>query len=401
MTLNPLLAALAPAGGSEFLAHELPLSAQYPEMIGAEFDPDLWLDPSLPATADWRVHDVEDDLDEIDLAESLKGEDDDWLGDEIEEWLGEDDDDDFGEDDDDFGEDDEFGWSWFTRERNARLAEAGASPAPLHWRRRRRLIAIMPYMNFRHLRRISRNPFRGRRVRAAAMREIARRQEGGERLYYDEETVPYWAEDAQYIDPRSPTYRVRQLYYEQVPQVRRVTTRGPVVQVVTPQTASSQRFDFRPGTIVRRRHPAVQTVVAPTPVVRRVGPPRAAVPARAAVPVTRHVGPRGGVHRTWTGPRGGTHHTRVGPAGRVKHTRVGPAGRTKTTIRRLNGSFGADQVEGFTLTPKLGSAMWAHPVKTSLVLGGVYAVGAAIGADRTLGAFAAIGDTLRGLFQGR
>ena len=41
--------------------------------------------------------------------------------------------------------------------------------------------------------------------------------------------------------------------------------------------------------------------------------------------------------------------------------------------------------------------MWAHPFKTFLVLGGVYAVGAYVGKERTMDALGPVGDQMERL----
>jgi hypothetical protein len=434
----------------------LPLSATQPDLIG--LDPQGYIDPELPATAEWGLpDDVEDDLDELDLLEAEMGldDDDDWIGEDDDDLLGEDDDDLLGEDDDldwigeddddllglDDDDEDEFGRrrgrGRFRRPRRRmrraerqmerkgqlrprmqkimekraarleqrlaegqvknpeaaqarlekmqsmlstaeappegsgnygalplfvqRLAEAGMSPTPINRRRREKVIALLPYMRFRQLRKISRNPFRGRKMRAAAMREIARRQAGGARLIFTE--IPF--QDQVVIMPGTPAYRARQIYYEQA-----IPAPVPTRTVIP----GAPGIRFRPGTIVRE-------------------PPASAV-------VKRPVLAPGRVVTRWTGPKGGTHKQVVTPGGRIRQVHIGPRGRK--TVTKIRGEYGAVAVpDGYEIKPKLGSAMWAHPFQTALAIGGAYAVGAAVGSDRTLAVFTGIGDAIRGLFQGR
>jgi hypothetical protein len=379
-----------------------------------------WDDDDLGDDDDDLIGDDDDDLlgdDDDDLLgdddDDLLGDDDDDLGDDDDDDLGDDDDDllgdddDFGDDDDDdFGDDDDLGRT-MPRRRKRQMRRLRALRSGQKSKRLKRAAAFNPFRSAEDMRQKRIQRLQRRRGRWGDDDDLGDDEGWGDDDGDDDFGVLPLAIAALVaaglaagpLNRRRRAKLIASFPYLGAKMVRRIghnPFRGRRVR-----NAARRETARRQAGGARQRYatPGVRRVVLPgtpdwrtrrvyyqQPGVVRQRKPRLA-PRRT---VTTWTGPKGGKHKTWTGRRGRQHHVTVGPRGRRRHTRTGA-------------EFGVIEVspEGYAMVPKLQSAAWAHPVQTGAVLLGAYAVGAAVGSDRTMDFFRSIGDTIAGLFSGR
>jgi len=333
---------------------DIPLSASGfdddEDIFGDEGDFDAWMDSDLPLTAaPVNVHYLAVDGDDDDdlLGADDEGDDDDLLGDD--------------------GDDDSMGFFVLLPLGYAAIAAiAGGALAkgPMTQAKRKRLFQALPYMDRRTLNGILKNPFRSSQVKRGVRREIARRQQGGQRArpvdepQYDTQYEPQY--DTQYSPQYSPQYRQ--------PQHR---------------PHHNRPHHNRPGQVAPRRQPKAQQSHV-THLSRPQAPPK------------RSPGP-------WLNQR--TRQVAQTQPGSWLKERIQQGQRVKVAKKRTR--FGDDgslammtAPDGYDLTPKLSSAAWHHPVQATLVTGAAFAVGAAVGGDRVLDALGVVGSKVRNLFGG-
>ncbi|MAG25786.1 hypothetical protein CMI47_09430 [Candidatus Pacearchaeota archaeon] len=313
--------------------------------------------------------------------------------DEWEEMMGDDEDDDESDfadleaDLDSMGLDDEFGEDQF----GVRLSQ-------------------VPYLETSKLKKLITGRWRRKKIRKAALEELLRRKAAAARgqstqtrqatsyaqpVYYSTPTV--------YAQPQqSGWYRRRRR--------RRGAGRHPTgeIRTVTPQAeVARQQAAARAITEATRRQQrqaARQQRQASRPQIQAENARRQRVAARKRAAAQRNQQRQQAAGWRRVRERKAERaqrqhfertHSRIGPPpGLVSQSNVQRDARLRRGIIR----FGEDGAPaGFELKPKLGSAMWAHPFKTFLVLGGVYAVGAYVGKERTMDALGPVGDQMERL----
>ena len=338
MMYSPFLAALAPQTA-------LPASAQYPDMIG--FEPDALIDRQMPLSA-YSME--EDDFDELDELDDLLGDDeyDDYGEDEYDDYgeldaymMGDEDDDEYGIEDVFGDEDDEDDYGILP----AAALAVTATAAAIRTRKERIKKGMRLRRRGRGLPRKLANALRRDQVYLRQIIPTIRRRKKKARLQVQlsqinqilgrRRQVP-----ATYAPPVSYT-TVQPVYRRRVPRRRVFRTVAPA-----PAPAANVPFWATPGGGGIKR-PAATTVVQPArtvvrrPVIRRPVIRRPVVmrrPAKKPPVVTKP--------RTWRG--GGAYRYGEVPA-------------------------------GYELTPKLTSAMAAHPFQTAAVVSGAFALGTLFG----------------------
>jgi hypothetical protein len=366
----------------------LPLSAQHADMIG--FDAESMVDRGMPLSA----HPLDDDWDDLDELEDLLGEDDEDFGDE-----------DFGDEYDDYGEDyedlaDELGFDEYDD-----YGEEGDDPD---------LMALDDELDDLGVALEAPEAFGGRKgLRKRYLRVVARY-----RKCMTKQGIRHTRGRDRRCDRR---YRIMLKRWQKMnrkghdtsglpspQQVRREFTSAPVASEpggYGPAYYTSPASYTTAAPSYRRRRPRGQRRRRAMRAWRRLPPQRRRrivrrVRRRRAAPRTMYRRPV--VTRTVSAPR--TMYRRPVVTRTVSAPRpvvapapvATPTGAPKPWWMRGD-LFGALAPEGYELKPKLGSAMWAHPFQTALVLGGAFAVGAAVGSERTLGFFQDIGDRVRSI----
>ena len=296
-----------------------------------------------------------DDLDDLLGADVLDETDDDLLGAELDDDLGADvldetDDDLLGAEE----EEDQMGILPYI----AVAVSAGA----LSRVQQRRLIRAMPYMHWQTLRKIANNRWRRRWVRNKAREELARRRAGGRRLQAGQRL---YEEGYEYQDQPNYWQRRGQFY----PHTRR-------------QGRSTETWHM-PGVRTQRTMPptARTTMTRPTRTMTRpTAKPAKPTGAKPGWRIRQQLQQRKAIHEARKAARG------------ARNELVGPA---------MGDAYGYGPAPaGYDLTPKLGSAMWAHPVKTAGLAAAVFGVGAVVGYDRVLDTASSLVNAVTGLFRG-
>ena len=358
---SPFLAALAPQTA-------LPASAQYPDMIG--FEPDALIDRQMPLSA-YSME--EDDFDELDELDDLLGDDeyDDYGDDDLDDLLGDDEYDDYGEldaymmgdeDDDEYGIEDVFGDDDDENEWQYGIIPAAAlavtaTAAAIRTRKERIKKGMRLRSRGRGLPRKLANALRRDQVYLREIIPTIRRRKKKARFQVQLSQIN------QILGRRrqAPTTYAPPVSYTTVqPVYRRRVPRRRVVRTVAPAPAPAANVPFwaTPGGGGIKR-PAATTVVQPArtvvrrPVIRRPVIRRPVVmrrPAKKPPVVTKP--------RTWRGG-GATRDGRVWRGGGASRYGEVPA--------------------GYELTPKLTSAMAAHPFQTAAVVSGAFALGTLFG----------------------
>ena len=241
-------------------------------------------------------------------------------------------------------------------------------------------LRMIPNLKTSKLKKIVTGRFRRKKIRMAALKELMRR----ESMQSAQPQTQYQQTSNQYYQQPPPVYygpaQQSSAYYYQQPRRRRWFRRA------APRHSTGERQTFTPQQEVARQQALAR---ANERRVRRIAAQkqnRANQQERArarAAAIARMKQRRAAAQRARNFRRQQRQQQRVIPG----------------MIPRSAVRFGqaAPPPAGFTLQPKLGAAMWQHKFKTLAVLGGMYAIGAYVGKERSLDALGPIGDGFENL----